>query len=402
MKARHVLGVVGVWAALAVSIASCHKSPEGFCDSAVEDACQALASCCDSGKKFDVDQCRIQYSKTCEQGVKIEDVHAGSVKFDSGAASDCLGPFDSCTDALKSAQLTTYDHTKACANVLTGFRPQGAACDDSTQCEKHGDFSTCFGGISGSSIGQICVAVSQDDTTCSFSLETNELHQCPDDKYCDLSNFKPKSGALPEVQAFEFSAPCKVRAGAGGTCFDPTSNDVIPCADGLFCSPAKTPMGKSTCATRKASGASCTGTDECALGLTCDDGKCSSKVDLYCVSTTTCGNGKCEDGEPDTCPQDCTSSTTATGCGQLGASCQGNADCCTFSCNQGQCDNGQPSCFAPGDPCETATDCCSGLCEDNQCAGQTGGCLDAGEGCADDSECCSGVCNADALCEGSN
>src|SRR4051794_3029543 len=99
MFSRHSFGWLGIAALLALS--SCTHGPEDFCQGWAEDACKAVASCCDSGAAFDEEGCRLDLSRSCQQTTEVERVHAGELVFDSGAASDCLGAISSCEDLRK-------------------------------------------------------------------------------------------------------------------------------------------------------------------------------------------------------------------------------------------------------------------------------------------------------------
>lgn len=300
------------WVTLAIlaSTVSCAKSPEGFCEDWAADTCEAITGCCESGATFDPDQCRLDLSAMCQQAVKVEAVHAGEAEFHSGAASDCFGTVETCKDIEIEESELAYDRALACLSIVSGFRPPGAACSSSDQCQWEGEYPFCYPGTQGSDNG-VCVDVVVDDASCSFSFETNELHVCGEGKYCDLSNFDPPSTAPPTSRAFEFKASCKPLAGNGAACID-AKNKLIPCASGLYCDYASGDDAK--CATRKSAGADCNSSNECAVGLDCRPNAggpgetCQKEGGPYCFKPAVCGNGDCEyaEGETDTnCPADC-------------------------------------------------------------------------------------------------
>ena len=310
MKTTSLFGWVGM--ALLMSTTSCANSPEGFCESWVEETCQAITGCCAAGHKYDIDECRIELSASCQQAVDVERVHAGEVLFNSGAASDCFVKVESCADLADLGFGTgalgslSYERLVACHNVLTGFRPLGAACSRDSDCEQAGEYATCFGNEGSDGV---CAKVVLDEAKCSFSFDTNELHTCPEEKFCDVAAFEPSPNAPPTSKQFEFSASCRARIASGKSCIDAEMH-FLPCAEGLFCD-VSSPTS-ATCTARKAAGAACNGTLECKDGLICDgpgaDRTCKvyENDGPYCFSPTECGNGLCETGENDTsCPQDC-------------------------------------------------------------------------------------------------
>lgn len=363
MKTTNFFGWVGM--ALLLATGSCAKDPENFCEGWVEDTCQAIAGCCATGAKYDLENCRISLSNNCQSVTKVERVHAGEVIFNSGAASDCFGTIETCADLeASSSKAPDFEQTKACNNMLTGFRPLGAACDDDSDCERSGEFASCYGSANGSGV---CVKVIVDEAVCSFAFESNELLVCPDGKFCDLSAFKPSPSAPPTTRQFEFSATCKPNIGSGGKCID--DSNILPCATGLYCD--FTMATSATCTPRKASGTACDGNQECVEGLSCDSAPGSTKQTCqsaeksgpYCFEPAVCGNQQCEDGETAaSCPKDCGQSAT---CGD--GICEGNEfDFCPEDCGQsggcgdGFCDAGSgEGAFCPQDCCGDGT-CDSG------------------------------------------
>ena len=323
-----VAGVVGVVAVLGVASCS-HNDPESFCQGWVESTCQALTTCCQSGTKFDPNECRLSLSSSCQEATQATKVEAGEAQFDSGAASTCMGTVSSCADfAALSAKPTTYAVQQACANMVTGFTPVGAACNGAGECEKEGDFSTCYGGgtNTGGTAAGVCAKVVQDQMTCSFSFSTLELHVCPDNLFCDRVATTPTTGEPPSMEQFEFTASCKPPIAAGKPC-SPLGQS-LPCATGLFCQVTtfNGPDAMGTCVAPKPKGAACQPTDVCATGLEClpsptgTGGTCQAVGNQvnspFCFSPTStgptgpagpqCGDGICEPPETaQTCPQDC-------------------------------------------------------------------------------------------------
>ena len=254
------------WLAMAtfLSIPACGSgTPEDFCESWAADTCEAVAGCCGSKELFDVEGCRVGLSGSCQDKVEVEKVHAGELVFDSGAASDCFGPISSCEGLQGKPIKGSFERDMACANMLTGFRPLGAACEADNQCEKDGDFTVCLGGAGNG----ICASVVLDDAACGFSFENNELRVCPDGKRCDSSGSMPSSLDPPSTQKYIFSGTCVANSvmaiPQGGIC-----GAEQPCAEGLYCDQIS--PEDAICKPSKQTGAPCFFADECAAGLTCN------------------------------------------------------------------------------------------------------------------------------------
>jgi hypothetical protein len=300
-----LLGSLGT-AALVAAAASCSKSPEAFCQDWVSSTCHSLAGCCQGGAKFDAEECRISLSRTCEEAIPVARIHAGEVSFDSGSATACLASFASCTGVGIQQSPQSFAGQEACANMVTGFLPNGASCTTTSDCQREGAFSTCYFGNQGPT-GGICVQAVLDAARCSFSFSTGELHICPDNGFCDKSAFTPNPSALPSSIAYEFSAPCRLDLGAGQMCVANGLN--APCAKGLFCDV----MSTGTCVAVGGAGAPCLAPGECGDGLVCTPNgmgtatcMMGASTSQFCVGAGFCGDGVCTLPEnPMTCPQDC-------------------------------------------------------------------------------------------------
>lgn len=336
-----VLGMLVCWLA---GLASCSKSVEGFCQSWVEDTCQAVTTCCSSGFKFDLEGCKEQLSKTCQGNGQVEQVHAGDLVFDHGAANECFGSISTCADIVTATQKTgTYAQNTACASVYTGFRPAGSSCTSANECQRGGDAPTCYQGI-------CAKVVLSDDSTCSFSFDTLELRTCPDGTFCDTSALKPDPSAPPSAQQAVFSAKCKALPGVGQAC---SGNG--GCATGAFCHFSGTGQ---VCAAQRTEGADCSNA-ECLPGLSCatTGGKqlCQKANGPGCYRPVVCGDGMCDASEIQTCPKDCGGGAI---CGD--GLCEGNESVtCPKDCGGGMCQQ-------TGDVCGSDTDCCSNFCDTTQ------------------------------------
>lgn len=320
------------------------NSPEGFCEGWVSDRCEAIAGCCKNSTKFDHELCILSLSQQCQSLTEVENTHAGEVVFDRGAASDCLGTTDSCDPPTVSPE-EAFDRQVACANIITGYRPPGAACERSEQCESTGEFAQCWHGVSGGLGAGVCAAtVLSDDGTCGFSLETNEKTDCNVEEFCDSSDFVPNPNDPPSKQALEFKGKCKPFLDNGGICFDPSAQggQFLPCKSGLYCDLSNGQSG--ICTTQKGEGEACNSGNECKSPLACDfngtDQVCTkSNADgEFCYLPAVCGDGQCAQSEQATCPQDC----GVANCGDFVCAPGESFDCPQDCCGDGVCDPGEP------------------------------------------------------------
>lgn len=286
-----------------VGAAGCDSAPESFCSGWVSDTCDAIAGCCKNGAKYDRGRCIVETSAFCNDATRVEDVHAGYVEFDSGAASDCLPSVESCDD-VANAGAPTFEQSLACKRMISGYRPVGASCSDDDQCVVSGEFGSCYQG--GIGIG-VCADVEIGEGSCGFDTETNVLTVCGDQQYCDVSAWVPDGNATPAVQALEIKGTCKPYLDVGGVCEG--QGFEIPCKRGLYCDFA---AGMGVCAAEKGAGELCNSSNECQDNLDCD----FNGTDFVCTGSTTdngpfcfvppvCGDGQCSLGEQGSCPQDC-------------------------------------------------------------------------------------------------
>lgn len=297
------------FAALALlGTAGCDSAPESFCSGWVSDTCDAIAGCCKGGAKYDRGLCVVELSSYCEEATRVEDVHAGGIVFDSGAASDCFPSVDSCED-VGTANDPTFEQSLACNRMISGFRPVGAACQDDDQCVVAGEYGACYQGGGGLG-GGICAEVEIAEGSCGFDVETNILTVCGDQQYCDVSAWVPDASKSPAVQAFEIKGTCKPFLDVGSVC-EGAGVD-IPCKKGLYCD-----FGgggpDAVCQQEKGAGELCNSSNECQPDLDCD----FNGTDFVCMVTTVqeggpfcyvppvCGDGVCGFGENQSCAQDC-------------------------------------------------------------------------------------------------
>jgi hypothetical protein len=305
MSMKTLVGALG--GALLLWATSCSTDPEAFCQSWVVSTCQSLSKCCKGGPKFDLEDCRIQMSRTCQQATQVNLVMSGDAKFDSDAATTCLAPFATCAGApTPNAPLPVLEQ-QACNNMVTGFAPNGASCTTTSDCAKEGDAPVCYTGIQQGQLGGICATLVIDPSRCSYSFASGELHVCADGSFCDQGAFMPKPGAPPSSVDFEFSASCKGDLAAGAACIK--NGLSAPCRAGLFCDV----MVTGNCTPLGGSGAPCLGPNECAAGLQClpspgGMATCGTAQGnaSFCFGPSMCGDGVCTPPETfNTCPQDC-------------------------------------------------------------------------------------------------
>ncbi|APR75617.1 Hypothetical protein A7982_00963 [Minicystis rosea] len=323
-------------AALLLGGASCSASASDVCNAWAEDTCKAVGECCGDGTVIDSSACTANLFEHCRDAIRMTWADAPLISFDSGAAKDCLGSLSSCSDAI-GPRGETFEHRKACANMITGSRYIGSSCNFDAECEHAGEYSVCqirdgvFDGDRG-----ICKRVVIDERRCSESFSVAEIRVCPDEKFCDRNGKDPgpDDGQLGET--FLFGAPCRDRIAEGKSCIDPRNDtDLLTCQVGLYC---KLVSGnEATCEKPKPPGATCdfvSGVDACAPGSFCTSNPAGEKTcqrvsGMLCTGTTSCGNGICELGEE----QD--------GCS---ADCKGD-----FFCGDGLCDPSENASVCPND-----------------------------------------------------
>jgi hypothetical protein len=304
---------------------------------------------------FDFDACMVDLSDTCLSTTGAIKVKTSEDSFDSASAGACFGSITSCPDP-NATTTDTWAHKQACANMLTSDRPVGAACNSSDECARSGDFSVCYQPGTGANNTGVCAQAVLDQTTCSFSFSTLELHMCPDGTYCDRTPATGTSTQPPSQQEYEYSASCKPYISSGGSCIDTMGNN-LPCAAGLYC---QVTGGKNaTCTAYKTSGQTCMIGDQCAAGLTCQPGMnamdtCQPDPNVqngsYCYVPPKCGDGICQAGETmASCPTDCGCSTSCfDALNSNGTPCANNAAATSAynslkSCASGSCSTQCPT-----------------------------------------------------------
>jgi hypothetical protein len=345
-----------------------------LCQDAVDASCDVLSSCCQSGTQFDAFECNRTQLDACFNLLGLDENGNPTTVYDLDAASQCLQPLTDCPGAALAGYISPYygyygpellvDSTdpevmQACNRIKSGARPLGSACYDSSQCAAvEGDgFSECY--YSPSRGEGVCArAETSTDGTCSFDTDTLVHRTCPTGAYCQTDT--PTAGPVPPPPpgypypyppydpygpgtsgstSFAFDGQCVPLRTAGQPCFDETTGQDYPCADGLICSYE---FGNQTCQKPLAEGQPCENASvDCEYGLYCDYASGVCIVDTAFDSTgvpfcyadpgtlPSCGDGLCDGRieDPASCPQDCSV------CGDLFCS-PDEVDWCFEDCGQ--------------------------------------------------------------------
>lgn len=139
-------------------------------------------------------------------------------------------------------------------------------------------------------------------------------------------------------------------------------------------------------------GESCSLNKDCCFNLCIDDGlgtmRCRDRNNCFINGVDCTFAGQC-------CNLFCNSGFCDTGlCVSVGATCGGNADCCSNNCVGTTCEAAKDLAMCRPQPevCTNSTQCCSGIClgDASKCEGNY--CLPAGEVCTGDNACCSETC----------
>jgi hypothetical protein len=142
----------------------------------------------------------------------------------------------------------------------------------------------------------------------------------------------------------------------------------------------------------------CSYTDANHYGQCCDGTRCNGTTCVpwdagYCSNFgQACSNdGFCCGGSP--CESVAQSAKLCVGysCQRVNTGCSIDADCCSFSCQDGICSDGQP-CTIQGKSCAVDEDCCSRHCANKTCDNSTGTCAVIGDSCKTSDACCSKTC----------
>lgn len=345
----------------AAAAPGCAQAPEDFCKDWAAKTCETLSGCCVDGATFDGNGCSVGLTKACEDALDTEGVHSGEVVFDPGAASACYRTLASCDD-IDGFATPDDEVTKACGRMITGHRPPGSGCSSDSECEMAGDFPLCHDGVCAKGI----IAT---DHVCSFSFDTLELHVCPAGEHCDTSGLDYDPQASPSHNQWEFSAPCVAPLGQGAACVDQNGDSLGDCAQGLFCDYDFQTPENSTCTPTLPEGADCSMGGVCGAGLSCQGGgnaTCQKVQRPYCWSPPVCGDGSCDDGEFQSCPQDCGGGGF---CGDAFCDIDEDDVSCPEDCGGGAvCGDGTCD-FQGTEPATCPQDCCGdGYCDPGETA----------------------------------
>jgi len=197
------------------------------------------------------------------------------------------------------------------------------------------------------------------------------------------------SGAQCEAPAECQDDGTPVSAGGRGVCCNPSTTGSLDCDSDAdcctgLCLEVADDVFKCRCAP---AGGSCTQDNDCCAGNSCQNGTCRPvchQPETACQNNAQCCTGVCcatVTGGP-VCRDVCA-------CVARDGACQKDSDCCTGnSCISGSC---RPPCIATGElGCEGNGDCCSDRCENAACV-----CGEQGAVCQNNAQCCTGkVCCA--------
>jgi len=284
--------------------------PEAMCVAWSTKSCASLSKCCQGAVNFDDFLCEVYFSGYCLDSLKLKLAHSDQYIVDAAAVQECLTPLNEC-DSVEPGQA----HPIACANMLTGHRPLGAACFQTADCIRpsNGRAYCYYGQDSG--IGVCANIVESTNGKCSFSKETLVYSTCPENTYCDKNGVMVPPGPVPSDLAYEFEAKCVAYRANGESCVDTENNkfDVVPCQKDLYCNIDKVDAAASKCQPFKKIGDPCLGgsLDECGSDAYCDigAGKCvmnEPHEKPFCFTPPVCGDGECTTSENyDNCTEDC-------------------------------------------------------------------------------------------------
>jgi hypothetical protein len=363
---------LGLLFALAAAACTSQQAPElpPLADELAQAFCTHQFNCCSlpeiatvaEGRYLTEAECVPYATLAAETQVALLEsaLASGHIAIDPATLDACIATYRNraCNTSLAAPEVIhpvpdAASALAACAGLLVGRLPAGAACTLAEECAPG---SHCSGGTSvfpvfgGNAPGSITVAA------VGACVASQALGQpCNDSSDCD-------QGAKLYCRAPDFT--CAALAGAGETCgYDAFRNPTIQCdaAKGLYCDRSSV-----TCRPRPREGAPCDFAvqPECdpdpALALSCnlftdlcvapgaEGAACGGSAlapcrwDLACVPTQADGIGTCQTapGLGEACNGPCRSPAACSGgvCRALGslpvgAPCASNEDCVTLTCS---------------------------------------------------------------------
>lgn len=245
----------------------------------------------------------------------------------------------------------------------------GGLVNQTCVCDGIGNCSTT--GISGASCLEQCFPAFESEGVCYYDVEFED--DCVYSE-CTLSNetvCTNEGCSCLTNAACDDGNECTNDRCEGGVCTYADKTCGTSCATGVCV--------EGNCTARKSEGQACV-CEECEEGLTCEGGNCTK--------IAGCGNGQCDPGECERCPQDC-----------LPTDCAGDG-ICSVKMNE-DCEKTPEDCKCPLGECDPEsliadeTGCVSSWCGDGICDNKTRECSLCPDDC--DAESCMGNGQCDTL-----
>jgi hypothetical protein len=357
----------------------CSKSSQGnICCGVTHDSC-AKSGCCDPAG--DTPHCHEGSSVACfPEGAQGDAasccIHVAEnglccgESFGTCAKSGCCGEADtpicyegSCVPCLPDgAAVTNGDETICCSGAVNDAGQccgeagatcaaslccaAGATCDEALTCQpclaegqgsQTPDGADCCSGAANSA-GQCCGEIG---ATCAASL------CCADGANCNGETCQPCLAEGEDSFNFDGAECCSFAENSSGLCCGEVG---ASCAASLCCADGARCDGQ-TCQPCLAEGEVSQKLDgaDCCSGSANDAGQCCGGVGDFCATSLCCANGAICDGQicfgclvggsATTHPTECCSGSAENGvcCGNLGATCSSDGDCCGGTCCNGVC-----------------------------------------------------------------
>jgi hypothetical protein len=374
-----------------------------WCARAAEAECHWIYSCCNVGERLTLTglnaheesepTCREKMTASCldEWAVALASIAASRLRFDPETAQACIDA----TQTMASQCPTTVEKADECGHVVAGLVGTDGECAYDEECSGQARCRRATTGAAGR-----CYDRSGEGGLCETTVD------CQKGLFC-------WEGTTPQ-----YVCVAVVPVGLGETC----NTTSLVCDQGTYCS-----SSSYRCVAQKASGESCTASEECQEGLVCDGTRqcgVGLGVGQACSYSQVCAVGLFCDtsGATDVC---------ASRKGE-GSTCYVSTECdASLYCDT--TDHCAPR-IAPGSTCPLVNDSCqpSYVCEARGTCNARGGvgsecygadqCLEqllcnaesraceatppklpAGSFCEDGAECESGTCSSGeclALCAG--
>jgi hypothetical protein len=263
-----------------------------------------------------IDEATCRANQLFENSVElttIADVKSGAIKYDSGAAADCLAE-----DSAATCEYAGFRVASSCSSVFSGTKTAGATCEIDDECvanttcvalQRSCDrFLSCCPGtcVPRAQVGGACsIAACSADASCadttmkctalgSLGGTCYAIDGCVDPLICNIDNAT-------------HTGTCVMPAADGGTC-DPAVS--VPCAvGGQFCNATTL-----KCTPLPSSGGSCDVSSGCRNGGLCDPtthlclparlagDACNESMNMFCdPSGLVCVNSVCKLETASTC-----------------------------------------------------------------------------------------------------